>query len=412
MATWYTDVSTNQQQLLNFPGESGVGTLTTQPGTQNRPLLEGPPDVVATYTWTGNEAANDIINICIAPAGVWFPRTGCFERRCAQLHTDVHGMATTTCRVGTPLPIPNSAAVTSQIGNSTTGICHAPDSVRARRMRPATSFWTRTRLRPPTGRTWRSRPRPRRRRPTARPTRFGCHAGSGTRIYQLRRGSGECRVLRRDAPGGRAALCPSELGRPELGPVEPRAAHLLNNQPYQDSAGSAGFKARFCHDQHDQPERRTPDFRVPRRAERPELIELGIRLRQPRLGLPVAGGLPGLFILTQSNMPNTSLSPTDICNLSLSKIGAAPINSIGDLTNNSAIVCNTNFQLAYLEVSRATRWNSHPCHGNPCAGSADAQSQVKLPVSSSSPSRHRLPLKASLNSYFNNVRIPWSSRRV
>lgn len=70
MATWYTDVATNQENAVNFPGESGVGTLTTQPGTQNRPLLEGPPEVIATYTWTGNEAANDIINICVLPAGV------------------------------------------------------------------------------------------------------------------------------------------------------------------------------------------------------------------------------------------------------------------------------------------------------------------------------------------------------
>lgn len=54
---------------------------------------------------------------------------------------------------------------------------------------------------------------------------------------------------------------------------------------------------------------------------------------------------------------STSLSQTDVCNIALSKIGSQPIQSITDLTNKSAIFCNTNWQLSYLEVSRATRWN-------------------------------------------------------
>lgn len=54
---------------------------------------------------------------------------------------------------------------------------------------------------------------------------------------------------------------------------------------------------------------------------------------------------------------STSLSQTDICNLALSKVGAHPIQVITDLTNKSAIFCNINWQLSYLEVSRATRWN-------------------------------------------------------
>jgi hypothetical protein len=53
----------------------------------------------------------------------------------------------------------------------------------------------------------------------------------------------------------------------------------------------------------------------------------------------------------------TTLAPTDICNVALSKIGAQSINSMTDQTNSSAIACNTNFQLAYLEVSRSSRWN-------------------------------------------------------
>lgn len=53
----------------------------------------------------------------------------------------------------------------------------------------------------------------------------------------------------------------------------------------------------------------------------------------------------------------TSLSPTDLANIALSKIGAQAINSITDNTSASAIACNTNFGLCYLAVSRASRWN-------------------------------------------------------
>jgi hypothetical protein len=53
----------------------------------------------------------------------------------------------------------------------------------------------------------------------------------------------------------------------------------------------------------------------------------------------------------------TTLSPTDIANLALAKIGAQSIQSLTDLTNPSAIVCNSNFQIAFETVARATRWN-------------------------------------------------------
>lgn len=43
--------------------------------------------------------------------------------------------------------------------------------------------------------------------------------------------------------------------------------------------------------------------------------------------------------------------------MALSKCGAQSIQALNDLTNKSAVLCNTNFQLAYLEVSRATKWN-------------------------------------------------------
>lgn len=53
----------------------------------------------------------------------------------------------------------------------------------------------------------------------------------------------------------------------------------------------------------------------------------------------------------------TTLGPVQICNIALSKIGAEAINSLTDLTNRSSRACNTNFQLAYLQLSRSGRWN-------------------------------------------------------
>jgi len=53
----------------------------------------------------------------------------------------------------------------------------------------------------------------------------------------------------------------------------------------------------------------------------------------------------------------TTLTPTDIANSALSKIGAQAIVSLTDLSNASAIACNNNFQLAFETVARATRWN-------------------------------------------------------
>jgi hypothetical protein len=53
----------------------------------------------------------------------------------------------------------------------------------------------------------------------------------------------------------------------------------------------------------------------------------------------------------------TSLSPVDVANIALSKIGAESINSLADLTNRSSRACNSNFNLAYLSTSRAGRWN-------------------------------------------------------
>jgi hypothetical protein len=52
----------------------------------------------------------------------------------------------------------------------------------------------------------------------------------------------------------------------------------------------------------------------------------------------------------------TTLSPVDIANLALARCGAQRIASLTDQANTSAILVNGQFQLAYLEISRANRW--------------------------------------------------------
>lgn len=53
----------------------------------------------------------------------------------------------------------------------------------------------------------------------------------------------------------------------------------------------------------------------------------------------------------------TTLSPVDLANVALSKIGAQSINSLLDGANAAALACNNNFNLCYLEVSRSAKWN-------------------------------------------------------
>jgi hypothetical protein len=108
MAIYYTDVASNQIQGVNFPGQSGQVMMTTQPGVQNNPILEGPGKITATYTWTGNEAQYDIINIAIIPSGAMIDPNG-------RVSSGVTAPATTlTLAIGdndqglaTNLPIPN-----------------------------------------------------------------------------------------------------------------------------------------------------------------------------------------------------------------------------------------------------------------------------------------------------------------
>lgn len=108
MAIYYTDVASNQIQGVNFPGQSGLGMMTPQPGVQNNPILEGPGKITATYTWTGNEAQYDLINIAIIPSGAMIDPNG-------RVSSGVTAPATTlTLAIGdndqglaTNLPIPN-----------------------------------------------------------------------------------------------------------------------------------------------------------------------------------------------------------------------------------------------------------------------------------------------------------------
>ena len=108
MAIYYTDVASNQIQGVNFPGQAGLGMLTPQPGVQNNPILEGPSKITATYTWTGNEAQYDIINIAIIPSGAMIDPNG-------RVSSGVTAPATTlTLAIGdndqglaSNLPIPN-----------------------------------------------------------------------------------------------------------------------------------------------------------------------------------------------------------------------------------------------------------------------------------------------------------------
>jgi len=116
MAIYYTDVASNQIQGVNFPGQSGLTMLTTQPGVQNNPILEGPSKITATYTWTGSEAANDLINIAIIPSGAMIDPNG-------RVSSGVTAPATTlTLAIGdndqglaTNLPIPNPQAAPNSL---------------------------------------------------------------------------------------------------------------------------------------------------------------------------------------------------------------------------------------------------------------------------------------------------------
>jgi hypothetical protein len=71
MATLYTNVANNQRDGANFPGAGGV-TGTPTPGGFNDPVFElgTCSEIIAVYTMTGAELANDVINIARIGQGV------------------------------------------------------------------------------------------------------------------------------------------------------------------------------------------------------------------------------------------------------------------------------------------------------------------------------------------------------
>jgi len=123
MATWYTDVALAQQQGNNFPGAPGQAQIINPPYGQNNALFEGPFEIVATYVWTGNEAANDIINIALLGAGTVVDPNG-------KVSSGLTAPATTlTMAIGdndlallSNLPIPNAAGSAAAVGQPYTTI--------------------------------------------------------------------------------------------------------------------------------------------------------------------------------------------------------------------------------------------------------------------------------------------------
>lgn len=118
MAIFYTDVALNQKNGVNFPGQPGAGTLTTQPGSQNNPLFEGPPEIFATYTWVGTEAANDIINIAVANAG-WVVKASGTVRSgtTAPATTLTVAIGDNDLALPSALPVPNAQAIVANPQN-------------------------------------------------------------------------------------------------------------------------------------------------------------------------------------------------------------------------------------------------------------------------------------------------------
>jgi hypothetical protein len=121
MAIWYTDIALNQQLGLNFPGAPGAQELTNQPGQQNNPILEGPADMIATYTWTGSEAAGDKIRIGVAGAGVIVtPKVTVASGTTAPATTLTVAIGDNDLDLPTNLPLPNPQTVNPSAGTPTT----------------------------------------------------------------------------------------------------------------------------------------------------------------------------------------------------------------------------------------------------------------------------------------------------
>lgn len=120
MATWFTDVALAQVQYNNFPGAPGMAQIVQPPTWQNNALFEAvPPMLLATYVLTGNEVANDIIQIAVLNAGT------IVEPGISRVTTGLTAPGVTfTIAIGdndlgalSNLPIPNQSVV-AQIGQA------------------------------------------------------------------------------------------------------------------------------------------------------------------------------------------------------------------------------------------------------------------------------------------------------
>lgn len=115
MAIFYTDVALNQKIGSNFPGAPGEAAMTTQPGTQNNPLFEGPPEIIGTYIWTGTEAANDIIRIGVGGAGWLIKANGTVASGAtAPAATLTVAIGDNDLNLATARPVGNASAVAAQ----------------------------------------------------------------------------------------------------------------------------------------------------------------------------------------------------------------------------------------------------------------------------------------------------------
>ena len=120
MAIWYSDIATNQIQGNNLPGQVGASQIALVDGqpVQNNPNFEGPPEITATYTWVGTEAAGDIINLSVLREGMLVSPT-----RATVCSGATAPAATLTVAVGdndlgllSALPIVNPGAAVSALG--------------------------------------------------------------------------------------------------------------------------------------------------------------------------------------------------------------------------------------------------------------------------------------------------------
>jgi hypothetical protein len=116
---WYTDLALNQQQGNNLPGQAGQSSLPYPDGQaqQNISILEGPPDIVGTYTWVGTEAVGDIINIGIGRAGLYItPKVTVASGTTAPATTLTVAIGDNDLGLLANLPIPNAGAAVSLLG--------------------------------------------------------------------------------------------------------------------------------------------------------------------------------------------------------------------------------------------------------------------------------------------------------